>query len=102
MDDGADSIRSWHRADLWRLITVEAGAQVTDRTRRFADAWFDLVLAHGGTVRNTADARELVLTREQCLKGPSARLASPGPARCRQEPPGLDDWPTVGQRPVAW
>ena len=77
LDARGDDTPVWDRQDFWRLVG-DAGASVGVRTRRFVDAWLDLVAdpATRAAVADDGPARELIRKRERQLKGPRARLHS--------------------------
>lgn len=77
-----DALQRWDRQAMWRHVLLDAGANVTARTRSFADTWLDLVLADAAGAAGGDHARTLLRERERLLKGGAARLFN---ARAREQ-----------------
>ncbi|KKM12615.1 hypothetical protein SY88_02610 [Clostridiales bacterium PH28_bin88] len=73
-----DVLSEWDRRRFWEIV-FSSGARIPIPTRRFIDAWLDLVLI-GDVGRNARsaslndDARQLIHERERSLKHGQARL----------------------------
>lgn len=63
----------WSLNRLWEL-TLGRGHTITFATRHFISTWVDLVRAAKGRVADQREARQLIMQREQALKGPRSRL----------------------------
>jgi hypothetical protein len=71
LDIGA--VRRWDLKDLWHL-TIGHGHTITTATRRFIEAWMDIVIRRANVVSDDNSARHLIETREEILKGPRSRF----------------------------
>jgi hypothetical protein len=71
----------WDLSDLW-LCSQGTIHDVKPHSRRFIEAWRDIVLMSRGDVREHTAARTLVRDRETRLKGPKSRFRNDG-ARMR-------------------
>lgn len=72
-------LAAWDRPAFWRLVQQDCGERVRGVTRRFADAWFDLVLAAPtlATIADGPSARRLVTNQEHAIKPGRARVGNP-------------------------
>lgn len=78
LDDWAKSldigiIRRWDLQDLWNL-TIGHGHSITAATRRFIEAWIDLVIRRASVISDDKTARNLIEMRERALKQARSRF----------------------------
>ena len=68
----------WDRAAFWSLA-ARPGVNVPFLSRRFVDAWLDLLLVNGSIARpeKEKEMRQLVETRERRIKGVRSRFGNP-------------------------
>lgn len=71
----AGDLAGWSLDWVTRLA-VERERVVSPATLAFCRRWLDLTRATGGRLLDHADARSLIRTREQQLKGPRSRFAN--------------------------
>lgn len=81
LDDWAKSldigiIRRWDLKDLWNL-TIGHGHTITAATRRFIEAWIDLVIRRASVISDDKTARNLIEMRERALKQARSRFINP-------------------------
>lgn len=69
------ALDGWEQHRFWQLIH-SVNSRVPWRTRRFIDAWFDVVRARPEQVADDQAARELVANREMQVKRGLARVSN--------------------------
>lgn len=67
---------TWSRKDFWSIVFEQRFHIIPLSTRRFVEAWIDLVRKNEGlnTISYAEDARSLIRDRESRIKGKRARL----------------------------
>jgi hypothetical protein len=72
-------LKAWDLDDFWRIVFTQERHIIPILTRRFVEAWIDLVRKHEGsrTIIHDKDARRLILDREIRVKGKRSRLRNP-------------------------
>lgn len=80
LDDWAKSldiavIRRWDLKDLWSF-TIGHGHIITGATRRFIEAWIDLVIRRVREISDDKTARHLIEMRERALKQTRSRFTN--------------------------
>lgn len=72
-------LKSWDLDGFWRIVLTQEQHSIPIPTRRFVEAWIDLVRRHEGsmTIIHDKDARRLIYNREVHIKGKRSRLKNP-------------------------
>jgi len=73
----ARTFADWDLADLW-LLSKDTIHDVKLHSRRFIEAWRDIVIGTDGRILDSTEAHALVRDREVRLKGPKSRFRNDG------------------------
>jgi hypothetical protein len=70
---------TWSREDFWSIVFEQRFHIIPLSTRRFVEAWIDLVRKHEGSkeISDDINARRLIYDRESRIKGKRSRLRNP-------------------------
>lgn len=68
-----DEIRTWSLPRFWELV-LDHGHNISPATRLFIERWLDLLINHGASVLEKAEAVELIRRRERSLKKGRSRF----------------------------